>query len=164
MTEQKIILFYREREEYGYYSNFSRYIITVNDMIFKFNEQYIMYSKAILFGDLETAKKIMDSNNPTEVKRLGRTVKNFDQKIWNENVNKIADTCNYAKFTQHQNLKTLLLTTDNSIIAEASPYDKIWGIGIDKINGKDPKTWNGTNILGNSLMRVREIIRKTPQN
>jgi len=163
-TEEKVILFYRERDAYGYYSNFSKYEITVDGFKFRHNEQYIMYSKAMLFGDLETAKKIMESKTPTEIKRLGRTVKGFVQQTWNENVNKIADTCNYAKFTQHLNLKKLLLETDSAILAEASPSDRIWGIGVDSITGKDRKTWNGMNILGNSLMRVREFIKKNPQS
>lgn len=154
------ILFFKASDEYGYFSNFAKYSITVNNIIFNCNEQFIMYTKAKMFNDEETATLIMQTNNPREIKRLGRLVKNFNQKEWENNVNTVADVCNLYKFSSHPQLRTKLLETGNEVIAEASPYDNIWGIGVDSITGKDITKWKGKNILGNSLMRVREIIRK----
>jgi len=78
--EQKLILFYLENDPYRYYANFSKYEIIIDGIKFMCNEQYIMYSKAILFGDYEIAKKIMEAKNPVEIKKLGRSVKGFIQK------------------------------------------------------------------------------------
>ena len=152
------ILFYKATDEYGYLSNFAKYPIKVDNLTFGCNEQYIMYTKAKLFNDHPTAEKILATSNPMIIKQLGRQVKNFDQKIWNDNVNLVADICNTYKFTQHPQLKHLLLETKDEIIAEASPSDAIWGIGVNSITGRDPKTWRGLNILGNSLMRTRKYI------
>ena len=154
------ILFYRYSDEYGFFSNFAKYEIKVESLTFSCNEQYIMYQKALLFNDQETAMKIMANNNPGIIKSLGRQVKNFNQKIWTENIDNVADICNLYKFAQHPKLKAKLLETKDEIIAEASPSDAIWGIGVDSITGRDPKTWRGKNILGNSLMRTRKFIRE----
>jgi ribA/ribD-fused uncharacterized protein len=156
-----LVLFYSNNKENGYLSNFAAYPIIIDNRRFLCNEQYIMFSKALLFGDIETAQLIMESSNPVQMKKLGRQVKNFDEKMWlNGNITRIADNCNVAKFTQYTKLKKLLLATGNATIAEASPYDKIWGIGVDTEVGKDRTKWQGTNILGESLMRVRDILKE----
>jgi ribA/ribD-fused uncharacterized protein len=151
-----LILFYAASKEHGYFSNFASYPITIDGQTFFCNEQYIMWSKARLFKDVESAQKILKSKSPLDIKKLGRAVKHFDQETWDRNVNKIADDCNLAKFTQHETLKNLLLDTGSSLIAEASPFDTIWGIGVDEEMGKDIQKWRGLNILGNSLMRIRK--------
>jgi ribA/ribD-fused uncharacterized protein len=150
-----LILFYAVSKKHGHFSNFASYPIVIGSQTFFCNEQFIMWSKAILFGDLECSQKILKSKSPLDIKKLGRSVKHFDQKTWDRNVNKIADECNFAKFTQHPTLKNLLLDTGSSLIAEASPFDTIWGIGVDVEMGKDIKQWRGLNVLGNSLMRIR---------
>lgn len=124
-------------------------------------EQYMMAEKALLFKDFESYEKIMDSKNPRTIKALGRKVKNFNQAIWLENCQKIVTRGNFLKFTQNEGLKELLLLTDKKEIAEASPYDKIWGIGIGlNSNAKDKTKWTGQNLLGKCLMRVRNRIYK----
>ena len=75
------ILFYKEKDEYGYFSNFAKYPIKIDTLTFSCNKQYIMYTKAKLFNDHITAQKILENSNPMIIKRLGRQVKNFDQKI-----------------------------------------------------------------------------------
>ena len=155
-----LVLFYSENKENGNYSNFAPFPIVIDGKIFLCNEQYIMFSKALLFGDIETAQLIMASSNPVEIKKLGRLVKNFNEKMWHNEINRIADNCNVVKFTSYPKLKAMLLATGDKIIAEASPYDKIWGIGVDTEVGKDRSKWQGTNILGESLMRVRKVLKE----
>ncbi len=155
----KPILFYRERDEYGYFSNFYKATITIDNNTFFCNEQYIMYSKAMLFGDSETANLILACKSQPGIKALGRQVKNFKEEVWVANREQIADRCNLAKFTQHSNLKKLILETGQADLAEAAQYDRIWGIGCNPEVGKDRSKWNGLNILGVSLMRIRDQIR-----
>ena len=123
-------------------------------------EQYMMYNKALLFHDQESADAIMNTDNPKTIKQLGRKVKNFNEERWLIYRERIVQRGNYLKFTQNNNLKLLLLETGNKIIAEASPYDKIWGIGLS-VNSPDAtnvKKWKGQNLLGVALMMVRNAI------
>lgn len=122
-------------------------------------EQYMMSEKAVLFNDLEIREQILNITSPKSIKALGRKVKNFDGRIWNEHKYRIVCTGNYEKFNQNQDLKDYLLGTGNIVIVEASPYDKIWGIGIkkDTLGIENPYNWKGQNLLGFALMEVRDI-------
>ena len=138
-------------------------------------EQYMMYHKAVLMKDFDTAKKILSINiyDPKEkneskvnfskikkIKDLGRIVANFDEHLWNENKVNIVRRGNLLKFSQNDDLKQILLTTRDKIIMEASPFDKIWGIGLSESDAKkiDPKNYekSGQNLLGKSIMWVRD--------
>ena len=92
---------------------------------------------------------------------MGRIVKNFDEEIWNKIADIIVYEANLAKFSQNANLKKLLLDNNNNKIIECSPYDNIWGNGLnitDTLN--TPKEqWKGTNRLGKALMKVRDTLR-----
>ena len=125
-------------------------------------EQYMMAQKAKLFEDYEIMKQIMSTNNCKEQKQLGRRVKNFDQKIWEENCDEIVYQGNLAKFSQNDELKQMLLATGNQLIAEAAPNDTIWGIGLHENDpdALDPRLWEGQNRLGNAIMRVREELKE----
>ena len=124
-------------------------------------EQYMMKKKSELFGDDEIVKEIMKSTDPKQIKALGRKVKNFDEKKWNEVKYSIVFNGNLLKFSQNIELKDFLLSTGNDIIVEASPYDKIWGIGMSSDDElvKNPTKWKGENLLGFALMEVRERIK-----
>ncbi len=128
-----------------------------NQILFCCVEQYMMYWKAILFEDFEYAQKIICSRNPKEIKEYGRLVRNFDDKKWNEEKSKIVMRGNILKFSQNTELLNFLINTKDKILAEASPYDTIWGIGMRK--GADcllePLKWKGLNLLGFILMDVR---------
>ena len=125
-------------------------------------EHYMMAGKAKLFDDQEVFSKIIQSNSPGEAKELGRQVRNFDPSIWEAKRCEIVIRGNYLKFSQHELLQDFLLKTNNRILVEASPIDKIWGIGMD---AKDPQVenpwnWRGTNLLGFCLMETRDLLKK----
>ncbi len=125
-------------------------------------EQYMMSQKALLFNDLDTYNKIMNSHHQNECKKLGREIKNFDHEKWDKNKFDIVITGNIHKFQQNEQLKNYLLSTNKKILVEASPYDKIWGIGMaetDK-NILDESKWKGSNLLGKALMKVRDILNQ----
>lgn len=126
------------------------------------NEQYMMAKKALLFKDTGTYNKIMVESDPAACKALGKNAANFSQELWDSCKEEIIYNANYAKFSQNPELKAALLATNDAIIAEASPYDKIWGIGLKATdpNSLDPNKWRGQNLLGKALMRVREELRK----
>jgi len=124
-------------------------------------EQYMMYKKAQLFSDVEMAKKILEEKDPSSQQKLGREIKGFQAKKWDENKIGIVWYANYLKFSQHEDLKERLLATENKILAEASPNDLIWGIGFRANDEKalDEKNWKGKNLLGKTLMSVRTTLR-----
>lgn len=126
-------------------------------VVFQTAEHYTMFHKAMLFGDDETATCILRTHRPQEAKRLGRSVKGFDQVTWDQHKEDIVYRGNYLKFTQHNELRVKLLETGVRILAEANPYDRIWGIGLARTNPKarNPLQWNGQNLLGKALMRLR---------
>jgi ribA/ribD-fused uncharacterized protein len=82
-------------------------------------EHYMMYHKALLMGDLETAGKILAAPHPSEAKALGRQVRNFDGDKWNANADRIVEEGNWLKFTQHEDLKEILLGTGEKVLVEA---------------------------------------------
>lgn len=124
-------------------------------------EHWMMAEKAKLFGDKAVLEKILNCNSPKEAKSLGRKVKNFDEKIWTENSERIVINGNYLKFKQNKELWEYLNGTCDKILVEASPYDKIWGVGMK--NGdtgiENPGNWKGLNLLGYALMEVRDKLR-----
>ncbi len=125
-------------------------------------EQYMMYHKALTFDDSEYAEKILQSSDPKEIKGYGRLIRNFDAEVWDKVKTDIVIRGNILKFSQNSELKKYLLGTGEKILVEASPYDKIWGIGMKKENSDctDPSRWNGENLLGFSLMEVRDELKK----
>lgn len=130
---------------------------------FQYAEQFMMAKKAELFNDIETLNKIMTASDPRTIKKLGREVKNFDPEVWNEKKFEIVVQGNLAKFSQDPELQDFILSTGNKILVEASPYDKIWGIGLDEksTDAISPERWKGQNLLGFALMKVRSIIKET---
>jgi ribA/ribD-fused uncharacterized protein len=121
-------------------------------------EQYMMYGKAMLFGDDEIAHKITQTADPREQKALGRQVRNFDPEVWGHEAKNVVYKANYAKFTQNDNLKKFLLKTEGTTLVEASPTDIIWGIGLpeDHPDRFNRTKWRGTNWLGEVLTQLRE--------
>ncbi|GAA5091742.1 NADAR domain-containing protein [Chryseobacterium ginsengisoli] len=132
-----------------------------NGIVYKTAEHYMMAGKAKLFNDQEVLEQILQAKTPNQAKSLGRKVKNFDPKIWDEYKYEIVRQGNLLKFSQNEKFKEFLLSTNDKILVEASPYDKIWGIGMLESNPKaeNPAQWNGENLLGFALMEVRDELR-----
>ena len=137
----------------------------LNGVFYNCAEQYMMAEKARLFADEQALQQIMASYNPLAIKKLGRTVRNFDATTWQAHCYDIVVKGNMAKFTQSPHKGEILLSTGNKIIAEASPYDTIWGIGLaaDDPRALRPGEWPGSNLLGFALMEVRDILANRPQ-
>lgn len=134
-------------------------------------EHYMMSQKAILFEGpaSEHAVMILESPSPSHVKKIGSRVKGFTESVWNDHKIDIVYRGNWIKFTQlkeddsRTTRSNYLLSTGNKILIEASPYDKIWGTGLYASNKEslDPTSWRGSNLLGFTLMEVRDNLRLT---
>jgi ribA/ribD-fused uncharacterized protein len=133
-----------------------------NGTIYKTAEHFMMAGKAKLFNDQEILEQILAAETPNQAKSLGRKVKNFDPKIWDEHKYEIVRQGNLLKFSQHEKFKEFLLSTEDKILVEASPYDTIWGIGMLETDprAENPLQWNGENLLGFALMEVRDELRR----
>lgn len=126
-------------------------------------EQYMMYKKAELFRDDRILGKVLQATTPREQKELGRSVRNFDKAKWEEHCKSFVYEANYAKFTQNELLLEQLLETRGTTLVEASPTDRIWGVGLAEDDPRihDRRKWRGTNWLGEILTRLREDIAQT---
>lgn len=133
-----------------------------NGIVYKTAEHYMMAGKARLFNDDEILEKVLCSETPNEAKSLGRKVKNFDPKLWDKHKYDIVKKANLLKFSQNQKFEEFLLSTNDKILVEASPYDKIWGIGMLESDprAQNPLLWDGENLLGFALMEVRDELRR----
>ena len=156
-----MICFHNPDEENGYLSNWFLSEFTVGGITFSSMEQYMMYEKAVLFKDQTTAEKILQTDDVAEIKALGRTVQNFDEKVWVKEREGIVYRGVSEKFRQNPELAEKLERTGEEIIAECAVKDRIWGIGLSMKdeNRLSINKWRGQNLLGRILMRVREDIR-----
>jgi len=132
----------------------------INGVWYNCAEQWMMAEKARMFNDDEILKKIMSAVDPQDQKAYGRQIRGFMKEKWDAAARKIVFEGSYAKYTQNPDLKRELLATAGTTLVEASPEDCIWGIGLNK---RDPKalnraTWRGTNWLGETLTKLREIL------
>jgi ribA/ribD-fused uncharacterized protein len=135
---------------------------TVEGVVYKTAEHWMMAKKAELFNDAEIYDRIVAAKSPVEAKALGREVKGFKADVWTEKCYQIVVEGNFHKFSQNEELKEFLLQTKDRVIVEASPVDKIWGIGLtgDSDKAENPLLWNGLNLLGFALMEVRDQLVK----
>ncbi len=138
-----------------------RDIVDLDGMVYNCCEQYMMYKKAQLFKDEVTAQKILDEDDPALQQKLGKRVVGFKKEVWDQYKVSIVWQANYLKFTQHEDLQNRLLETDPQILVEASPYDRIWGVGLGANNEliTDESNWRGENLLGKVLSSVRDLLR-----
>lgn len=155
-----VICFHNPDEENGYLSNWYISPFIMDGIDFSSLEKYMMYMKAIVFRDTTTAQKILNSDNPYEIKALGRLVCGYDEHYWNGVRQIIVYEGLRAKFEQNPDLSNRLKATGNALLAECALKDRIWGIGLTMNDPKrfDPTKWNGTNLLGYALMMAREKI------
>ena len=157
----KIIGFHNPQEENGYLSNWYLSDFIVGEKMFSSMEQYMMYQKAMCFGDTEMAKRIMETEDVAEIKRLGRLVSGYHDHIWNGVRQILIYEGLLAKFSQNQELKDKLLATEDAVLAECAVTDCIWAIGLSMHdpNRYDISKWKGQNLLGYGLMMARNRLR-----
>ena len=147
------------RHQFGQWTK--REMVDLDGTIYNCCEQYMMAKKALLFNDQITLSRIMRSESPKEQQALGREIQNFEAQKWDKHKYAIVWFGNYLKFTQHDDLAERLLATNHKILAEASPYDLVWGIGFaaeDEL-ALNVECWTGKNLLGKVLMSVRDALR-----
>lgn len=143
--------------------NDKKYVLKdMYDIEFTTAEKFMMMGKASLFKDYTIFDKMCNTDNPKDLKNLGRKVKNFDVNVWNFYSTDIVIIGNYLKFTQNRTLMKLLIETDKEKLVEGSPFDRIWGVGLrfDNPDIYDKSNWKGENLLGKCLMKVRRIVKK----
>lgn len=155
-----IICFHSPDEKNGYLSNWYKSNFIINGMEFSSMEKFMMYSKAVCFSDDVIAKRILKIDDVAWIKELGRQVFGYNDNVWNGMRQIIIYEGLYAKFSQNDILKERLKETKDAILAECAVQDRIWGIGLSM---KDPKRfdmtqWKGQNLLGYTLMMVRDKI------
>jgi ribA/ribD-fused uncharacterized protein len=141
-------------------SQWHRAQFVVGGVTFTHAEQYMMYAKALLFGDREAAEKILAAESPREQQLIGRTVRGYDESVWVLFREGIVFAGNYARFSQNTDQRELLFATRGTTLVEASPHDRVWGIGLaaDDPRALDRSQWLGLNLLGECLTRVRESL------
>ena len=155
---RKIICFHNPDEINGYLSNWYLSDFEIAGIRYSSMEQYMMYQKAMVFEDTDIAQQILAISDVGKIKALGRTVKNYDDLVWNG----LRQIIILEKFRQNAALKQELLATQQDILAECAVQDKIWGIGLSMKDDRrlDMHKWEGQNLLGFSLMCVRSALEK----
>ncbi len=150
---QRVYLFLR-----GPLSQWHRCQFQIDGLTYNCSEQYMMACKARLFGDTAMAERITANPHPHEQKLMGASVKDFDNSIWKAHSETIVYDGDCAKFSQNSGLAKRLLATKDATLAEANPRDFIWGIGMSEDDplALDPMNWPGENLLGKTLMKVRD--------
>jgi ribA/ribD-fused uncharacterized protein len=183
-TDDKPVFFYRPHERHGLFSQWypSRFTVTNSsvtalvgphlfsdspDACTAFNcaEQFMMYCKAARFSDTACQSQILNTDDPSDQRKLGREVKGYDEAYWGEVKSAVVEMGNYAKFGQDKKLKEYLLGTGERELVEASVTDRIWGIGFsaktemgERVALENREQW-GENKLGKALMSVRARLR-----
>lgn len=150
------IYFFKKDEAHGWLSNWSEHGFEADGLRFPTAEHSMMYHKALLMGDGATAELILATPSPHAAKKLGRRVKPWDEALWvRERFGIMVRACR-AKARAHPELKQKLLDTGDAVLAEASPFDRVWGIGIGAAKAREGAPWRGQNLLGKAWMHVRE--------
>jgi ribA/ribD-fused uncharacterized protein len=129
----------------------------IDGVTYKTAEHFMMAEKARLFRDDEALAAILEAPTPSEAKRLGRAVRNYDDKAWGRARSLSVVKGNIAKFDQNEAMGAFLKSTGESILVECSPRDRIWGIGMGASNpdARVPSKWRGQNLLGFALVAAR---------
>jgi len=134
---------------------------SVDGLTYPTAEHWMMAGKARLFGDGQVATQILGAGSPRQAKQLGRQVSGFDAARWDAEKYRIVTEGSFEKFRQHKALGAFLLSTGDQVLVEASPVDRIWGIGLaaDDERAGNPLLWRGENLLGFALMEARDRLR-----
>ena len=142
------------------FSNWYPVHFTCAGITYNCGEQLMMHRKALAFGDLAIAARILQESDPARLKALGRQVRGYQDDIWRAIDMPMVFDGLLAKFTQDQTCRLAMLTSGDKLLVEASPVDRIWGAGIDANDPRltSPHLWPGQNRLGRVLMQVRQAM------
>ncbi len=162
MSKRNEMKFYDLENENDYLSKWYVSPFELDGIRFCCMEQYIMYRKAEIFRDEDAKAAILATEDPIEMKRLGRTVKDFDIRMWDGRCQLVVFTGLMAQFTQNKELREQLLSTGDVTLVECSPTDERWGIAVPLEDERrlNPDFWTGANLLGYTLMEVREQLKQ----
>lgn len=160
----QFVFFWQERTtvagvlDAGCLSQFWPAPFVVDDVTYRTAEHWMMAEKARLFDDEEAVAKVLKASTPQAAKAAGRAVRGFSEGAWVAVRDQVVVAGNLAKFAQHDDLRRFLLSTKRRVLVEASPLDRVWGIGLagDDERATSPSRWRGLNLLGFALMEVRE--------
>ena len=156
MTE-KFTFFYRSNNVFSQWyegAPFTKFGIT-----FKTAENFMMWRKGLLFGAPQLVLDKIIQASPRDAKRMGRNlIQFFNEGIWDVAARPLVAEGNYAKFSQNREALAALLRTEGTTLVEASPTDRVWGIGLtaDDPRAQQRETWLGTNWLGEVLTEMRK--------
>jgi ribA/ribD-fused uncharacterized protein len=147
----------------GIYSQWHKATMVIDGIEYNCCEQYMMHQKALTFGDQAIAEMVLQNKNPRDQKALGRQINGFDKDKWDSVCLGIVYKGNLEKFRQNPDLLAELLSTGDRLLVEASPFDKIWGIGMaeDDPGVDDPANWKGLNLLGWSITLVKQQLKNS---
>lgn len=160
-VENHVLGFYAPEAENGYLGNGFPMYFDYAGQTYCSAEQFLMAQKAIVFGDYEMYEEIMLEHDPEALRALGREIMNYDDAVWEKLRQPMMRRGIRAKFQQNQEWMEKLLATGDQILAECVPQDTVWGIGlpIGDPRVQNPHKWGGENLLGKTLMQVREDLR-----
>ncbi|MFE1773818.1 NADAR family protein [Streptomyces sp. NPDC059008] len=135
---------------------------TVDGVRYATAEHWMMAGKARLFGDADAERGAIAAGHPKQAKSYGRKVRGFDEETWQRHRYGLVVEGSLHKFGQDADLREFLLGTNSRVLVEASPLDRIWGIGLaaDDERAMDPARWRGLNLLGFALMEARQRLRE----
>lgn len=154
----KVVRFHKLNEDNAWLSNWYPSTFVLDGKSYCCAEQYLMEQKAVLFGDTQMAARIMQTDDPAEMQKFGWGVAGFDSHIWDGRKQLILYKALCAKFRQNPELQSQLLDTGKALLVECARSDRVWGAGLGMQDDRadSPKTWAGQNLLGLTLMAVRE--------
>ncbi|MFH8984547.1 NADAR family protein [Streptomyces varsoviensis] len=137
---------------------------TVDGVPYATAEHWMMAGKARLFGDAEAWERAVAAVHPKAAKDAGRSVRGFDEDVWRRHRYGLVVEGSVHKFGGHPELGAYLLNTGRRVLVEASPVDRVWGIGLaaDDEGARDPARWRGLNLLGFALMEARQRLASGP--
>ena len=156
----KVICFHNPDEENGFLSNWYLSNFSVGGTDFTSMEQFMMYQKAVCFHDNVIAEQILATQDVAHIKELGRLVSGYNESIWNGIRQIIVYEGLLAKFSQNDSLRKKLKDTQDAVLAECAVKDCIWGIGrsMNDPQRMNLEQWKGQNLLGYTLMMVRDKV------
>lgn len=148
--------------KHSVFSNLHELDIMIDGHIYNSNEQFIQFSKATLFKDHNLAQKILEEKDPYQQMKLGKETKDFKKRIWHANAPRFLNRVNREKYAQHQHACQMLLDTGSRILGEGTK-DPIFGIGLNLKDKTvtDASTWTGQNLMGHTLMDIRNSLKKS---